>query len=146
MSQKTKKQLQQELKELSSEKEQLLQAKKADEKAFTKEQQARLSKVTEDIVDLEEQIELAPADETPKAISTAEKYEVPKGTEKLVHVKLSTGNRFDPKTGKEINKPVPQTFNYGEWQLFKKNYKLLGYTITEVMNDPFNDATALIGK
>lgn len=145
MSQKTKKQLQQELKELSSEKEQLLQAKKANEKAFTKEQQERLSKVTEDIVDLEEQIELAPADEAPKAIA-AEKYEVPKGTEKLVHVKLSTGNRFDPKTGKEINKPVPQMFNYGEWQLFKKNYKLLGYTITEVMNDPFKDATALIGK
>lgn len=142
MSQKTKKQLQQELKELSSEKEQLLQAKKANEKTFTKEQQERLSKVTEDIVDLEEQIELAPADEAPKAAN----YEVPKGTEKLVHVKLSTGNRFDPKTGKEINKPVPQMFNYGEWQLFKKNYKLLGYTITEVMNDPFKDATALIGK
>jgi ElaB/YqjD/DUF883 family membrane-anchored ribosome-binding protein len=145
MSQKTKKQLQQELKELSSEKEQLLQTKKANEKAFTKEQQARLNKVTEDIVDLEEQIELAPADETPKT-ATAVKYEVPKGTEKLVHVKLSTGNRFDPKTGKEINKPVPQMFNYGEWELFKKNYKLLGYTITEVMNDPFKDATPLIGK
>lgn len=143
MSQKTKKQLQQELKELSSEKEQLLQAKKANEKAFTKEQQARLSKVTEDIVDLEEQIELAPEDETP---TTTAKYEVPKGTEKLVHIKLSTGNRFDPKTGKEINKPVPQMFNYGEWQLFKKNYKLLGYTITEVMNDPFKDAIPLIGK
>lgn len=133
------------MKELSSEKEQLLQAKKADEKAFTKEQQARLSKVTEDIVDLEEQIELAPADEAPKTATTA-KYEVPKGTEKLVQVKLSTGNRYDPKTGKEINKPVPQMFNYGEWQLFKKNYKLLGYTITEVMNDPFKDATPLIGK
>lgn len=145
MSQKTKKQLQQELKELSSEKEQLLQAKKADENAFTKEQQARLSKVTEDIIDLEEQIELAPADEAPKTATTAE-YEVPKGTEKLVHVKLSTGNRYDPKTGKEINKPVPQTFNYGEWQLFKKNYKLLGYTIVEVMNDPFKDATPLIDK
>ena len=145
MSQKTKKQLQQELKELSSEKEQLLQAKKADEKAFTKEQQARLSKVTEDIIDLEEQIELAPADEAPKTATTAE-YEVPKGTEKLVHVKLSTGNRYDPKTGREINKPVPQTFNYGEWQLFKKNYKLLGYTIVEVMNDPFKDATPLIDK
>lgn len=142
MSQKTKKQLQQELKELSSEKAQLLQAKKANEKAFTKEQQARLNEVTEAVVDMEEQIELAPEDEAPEA----KKYEVPKGTEKLVQVKLSTGNRFDPKTGKEINKPVPQMFNYGEWELFKKNYKLLGYTITEVMNDPFKDAAPLIGK
>lgn len=142
MSQKTKKQLQQELKELSSEKEQLLQTKKANEKAFTKEQQARLNEVTEAIVDMEEQIELAPEGNAPET----KKYEVPKGTEKLVQVKLSTGNRFDPKTGKEINKPIPQMFNYGEWELFKKNYKLLGYTITEVMNDPFKDATPLIGK
>lgn len=127
------------MKELVSEKEQLLQVKKANEKAFTKEQQLRLSEVTEAIVDLEEQIELAPEDENPK-------YEVPKGTEKMVHVKLSTGNRYDPKTGKEINKPVPQMFTFGEWELFKKNYKLLGYTITEVMNDPFKDAAALIGK
>ena len=141
MSQKTKKQLQQELKELSSEKEQLLQVKKANEKAFTKEQQARLSEVTEAIVDLEEQIELAPEDKAPEA-----KYEVPKGTEKMVHVKISTGNRFDPKTGKEINHPILQMFNFGEWNLFKKNYKLLGYTIVEVMNDPFKDATPLIEK
>ena len=82
---------------------------------------------------MEEQIELAPADEAPKTATTAE-YEVPKGT------------GYDPKTGKEINKPVPQMFNYGEWQLFKKNYKLLGYTIVEVMNDPFKDATPLIDK
>jgi hypothetical protein len=139
MSQKTKKQLQQELKELSSEKEQLLQAKKANEKSFTKEQQARLNEVTEAVVDLEEQIELAPNDE--KAT-----YTVPKGTEKMVHVMLSTGNRYDPKTGKEINKPLPQMFTFGEWQLFKKNYKLLGYTVTAVMNDPFNDAKELIDK
>lgn len=101
---------------------------------------------------MEEQIELAPEDKASEDKASeskapeAKKYEVPKGTEKLVHVKLSTGNRFDPKTGKEINKPVPQMFNYGEWELFKKNYKLLGYTITEVMNDPFKDATPLIGK
>ena len=101
--------------------------------------------MTEDIVDLEEQIELAPVDETPKAISAA-KYKVPKGTENLVQVMLSTGNRYDPKTGKEINKPIPQMFNYGEWELFKKNYKLLGYTIVEVMNDPFKDAASLIEK
>ena len=141
MSQKTKKQLQQELNKLSSEKEQLLQAKKANEKAFTKEQQDRLSEVTEAIVDLEEQIELAPDDNV-----KAEKSAAAKSTNDLVHVMLSTGNRYDSKTGKEINKPIPQMFNYGEWQLFKKNYKLLGYTITGVINDPFNDATPLINK
>lgn len=143
MSQKTKKQLQKELKELSSEKEQLLQAKQAEGKDFPKEKQARLSEVTEAIVDLEEQIELAPDDEKKETTATSE---VAKGTEKLVQVMLSHGKRFDPHTGKEINKPVPQSFNYGEWQLFKKNYKLLGYTITDVINDPFGDAKELIKK
>lgn len=131
-----------ELKELNSEKEQLLQAKKANEKAFTKEQQTRLDEVVESIVDVEEQIELA-QDDTEQS---KPKYEMPKGTEKMVHIRLSSGNRYDPKTGKEINKPIPQMFTFGEWELFKKNYKLLGYTITEVMNDPYNDATPLIGK
>ena len=126
-------------------KEQLLQEKKANEKGFTKEQQARLNEVTEAIVDLEEQIELAP-DEDSKANAEVAKAEVAKGTEKMVQVKISYGNRFDPRTGKEINKPVPQLFNYGEWQLFKKNYKLLGYAITEVINDPFGDAAGLIEK
>lgn len=141
MSQKTKKQLQQELEKLSSEKEQLLAAKKADEKAFTKEQQARLTEVTEAIVDTEEQIELA-GDEKPEKPA----YEVPKGTENMVHVKIASGNRFDPKTGKEINHPVAQMFTFGEWELFKKNYKLLGYTIVEVMHDPKGDAKELVEK
>lgn len=95
---------------------------------------------------MEEQIELAPEDKAPEAKTSKAKYEVSKGTEKMVHVKISTGNRFDPKTGKEINHPILQMFNFGEWNLFKKNYKLLGYTIVEVMNDPFNDATPLIEK
>ena len=138
MSQKTKKQLQQELEVLNSEKEQLLAAKRANEKAFTKEQQARLTEVTEAIVDIEEQIELA-GDEKPA-------YSVPKGTENMVHVKIASGNRFDPKTGKEINFPVAQTFTFGEWELFKKNYKLLGYTIVEVMHDPRGEAKQLIEK
>src|SRR5574344_2096273 len=131
MPQKTKKQLQQELEKLQTEKEELLTVKKADEKAFSQEQQVRLAEVGEAIVDLEEQIELA-GDET--------SYKVPKGTEKMVHVKIGTGNRFDPKTGKEILQTVTQMFSYGEWQLFKKNYKLLGYTIYEALNDPFDDA------
>lgn len=134
MSQKTKTQLQQELEKLRREKEQLLAAKKENEKAFTKEQQARLNEVTEAIVDVEEQIELA---------SDEPAYKVPKGTEKMVHVKIAHGNRFDPKTGKEINHPVAQMFTLGEWELFKKNYKLLGYTITEVMHDPKGDAKNL---
>lgn len=145
MSTKNKSQLQQELNKLQQEKEQLLAAKKADENKFTKEQQERLDTVAEAIVDLEEQIELAPEEEPKKG--QEQKSTVAKGTEKLVQVKISTGDRFDRKTGKEIKgSSQPQSFNFGEWQLFKKNYKRLGYTIVEVMNDPFGDAKALINK
>lgn len=108
------------------------------EKAFTKEQQIRLSEVTEEIVDLEEQIELV-GDES-------EKVAIPKGTEKMIHLCISTGNRYDPKTGKEVNKPQPQMFTYSEWQLFKKNFKRLGYTITKVMHDPYGEAEQFINK
>lgn len=143
MSQKTKKQLQTQLDQLTKEKEELMAAKKANSKTFSPEQQQRLNEVTEAIVDLEEQIELA--GEEPE---TSEKpvFEVPKGTEKMVHLMLAQGNRFDPKTGKEINFPNRQSFTYGEWQLFKKNFKQLGYTITEVLHDPYGEAKALLNQ
>jgi septal ring factor EnvC (AmiA/AmiB activator) len=123
MSQKTKPQLEKELKELNSEKEQLLQAKTANAKAFTKEQQKRLDDVAEAIIDFEEQIALAPEETPAKSSATNSKYVVPKGTEKMVHIKVVSGNRYNPKTGKEVNAPVARMFTYGEWQLFKKNFK-----------------------
>lgn len=148
MSQKTKPQLEKELKELNSEKEQLLQAKTANAKTFTKEQQKRLDEVAEAVIDLEEQIALAPEETPAKESTTATngKYVVPKGTEKMVHIKVVSGNRYNPKTGKEVNVPVARMFTYGEWQLFKKNFKQLGYIITEVLHDPYKDAEALVTK
>lgn len=112
---------------------------------FTKAQQKELDEATEAIVDLEEQIELAPDDKA-DAGKAATVAAVAKGTEKMVQLELSYGVRYDSKTGKEINHPVKQSFTFGEWQLFKKNYKRLGYTIVAVINDPYNDATELIDK
>lgn len=114
----------------------MLAAKIANEKAFTKNQQDRLNEVTEEIVDVEEQIELA-GDEPAES-------PVPKGTEKMVHILIATGNRFDPKTGKEINKPQRQAFTYGEWQLFKKNFQRLGYIITKVIHDPYGEVSQFV--
>lgn len=50
------------------------------------------------------------------------------------------GRRFNPMTGKEDSKPYVQTFKYNEWQVFKKNYKNLGFTIIDVLKDPFGEA------
>mgnify|MGYP006952323306 CR=1 FL=1 len=62
----------------------------------------------------------------------------------LVKLKIAFGNRFSSKTGKEINSPQPASFTYGEWQLFKESYRRLGYEITEIINDPYGDAAALV--
>lgn len=61
-----------------------------------------------------------------------------------VVVMVAFGDRFSKRTGKEVNPPQKRYFSFGEWQVFKQNYKLLGYSVTSVINDPFGDATGLI--
>ena len=56
------------------------------------------------------------------------------------------GRRFNPMTGKEESKPYVQTFKYNEWQVFKKNYKNLGFTIVDVLKDPFGDALDYVSR
>lgn len=111
---------------------------------FTEKQQERLNDVTEQIIDLEEQIELT-EDESPKEQVQEAKPEnkneyVPEpGTEKLVHVKLVRGRRFDENTGKEVSSPYIQMFTYGEYKNFKKNASLIGYTIVEELYNPYKE-------
>ena len=162
MSKKNKSELQSELKELQKEKEALLDAKKANPKAFTDEQQKKLSEVTEQVVDLEEQIELADDEPEPEkkgtgagAKGTTEKeatgevtnkpfckigYTPKPGTERLVHLKIvRKGNRYDSETGKEIVQPYVQTFTYGEYKNFEKNADLIGMKIEEVLYNPYKE-------
>lgn len=61
-----------------------------------------------------------------------------------VAVMVAFGDRFSKRTGKEVNPPQKRYFSFGEWQVFKQNYKLLGYSVTSVINDPFGDAAGLI--
>lgn len=71
-------------------------------------------------------------------------YVPEKGTEKHVHVKLIKGRRYNPNTGKEVSRPYVQVFTFGEWQLFKKNHRSLGYIIVDVLHDPYGDAAQLV--
>lgn len=61
-----------------------------------------------------------------------------------VVVMVAFGDRFSKRTGKEVNPPQKRYFSFGEWQVFKQNYELLGYSVTSVINDPFGDAAGLI--
>ena len=65
-------------------------------------------------------------------------------SDKAVVVMVAFGDRFSKRTGKEVNPPQKRYFSFGEWQVFKQNYKLLGYSITAIINDPFGDAAGLI--
>ena len=77
----------------------------------------------------------------------ASKAYVPaKGTEKMVHLSLVRGRRFNPHTGKEESKIFTQYFTYPEWLLFKAHYRRLGYTVMSVLHDPYGEAEGIVAK
>lgn len=118
-----------------------LEAEKAKAgKAWAADKQEQLTELTMFLVDAEEILETWNDTE-------GSAYKIPAGSEMCVHLKIFKGTkRFDPLTGKEIRKPNVQTFSYAEWQLFKKNFVGLGYSIIEVLHDPYNEAAAFVAK
>lgn len=128
-------------------KAELVAAKSKGGKAWTAELQKELDEIVVFLVDIDEAIAEKQKVETVAAeVSSSTSYEVKPGTEKMVHLSIVRGRRFNPMTGKEESKPFIQLFTFAEWQLFKKNFKGLGYTIMEVLNDPYGDAKELVTK
>lgn len=109
-------------------------------KAWTPELQEELDGIALFLVDVNDVID-EKASATP-----AKPYDLEPGTEKMVHLSLVRGRRFNPHTGKEESKPFTQLFTFSEWQLFKKNFAGLGYTIVAVLHDPYGDAEKLVVK
>ena len=96
------------------------------------------------LVDVEETIDEKLAGASEKTSNA--KYVPAKGTEKMVHLSIVRGRRFNPNTGKEQSKPFIQIFTFSEWQVFKNNFKGLGYFIIEALHDPYGDAAELVVK
>lgn len=114
-----------------------LEEKKAkDAKNWTEEEQDALDELVMYLVDVEELLEAAAKTE----------YVPDKGTEKLLHLVISETRRFDPKTGKSLNRDRKQLFSYSEWRVFKKNFTRLGYIIVKVLHDPYNEAHEFVAK
>lgn len=111
-------------------------------KDWTMEAQDELNEVTLFLVDVEELIEEKANEEGAKEnneeAKDASEYTPKKGTEKLVHAKISKGRRFDPTSGKELTKPYVQMFTYGEWKLFQQNHASIGFVILEVLHNPYD--------
>lgn len=108
-------------------------------KEWTSELQEELDDVALFLVDADDVIEEKAAIETSS-------YNPEPGTESMVHLSLVRGRRFNPHTGKEESKTFTQLFTFAEWQLFKKNYKNLGYTVVAVLHDPYEDAEQFVMK
>lgn len=107
-------------------------------KSWTPEMQEELNNLALYIVDLDEAIDVKKEAETEEAPAPKKPvYEVKEGTEKMVHLKLVRGRRFNGMTGEEISEPFVQIFSYSEYQLFMRNYVSLGYTILEELHNPY---------
>lgn len=111
-------------------------------KAWTDELQDELNDVALFLVDIDDVIE----EKAAKTKTEKSAYAPSPGTEKMVHLSLVRGRRFNPLTGKEESAPFTQLFTFAEWQLFKENFKGLGYTIMEALHDPYGDAAELVAK
>ena len=105
-------------------------------KAWTPELQEELDSLALLLVDVDDAIE-----EKAKAKTS---YTPESGTEQMVHLSIVQGRRFNPLTGKEESKAFTQLFTFGEWQLFKKHYKSLGFTVLTVLHDPYGDAAEIV--
>ena len=121
-----------------------MSSKTASPEKFTKKQQEQLDAITEKVIDLEEQIELAEDEKSTEVPSGDEKstetqsgYKPEPGTEHLVHLKIIRGHRYDENTGKELSTPYVQTFSYAEYQNFMKKASLIGYTVVEELYNPY---------
>ena len=127
------------IQDLKDRQEELQQLQLSNPDAFTVEQKTEFDNNAEELKKAEAR--LAVVEETLKqnVFSTpADK------SDKTVVVMVAFGDRFSKRTGKEVNPPQKRYFSFGEWQVFKQNYKLLGYSVTGVINDPFGDAAGLI--
>lgn len=112
-------------------------------KAWTSDLQEELDEVVLFLVDVDDVIEEKSSASKTQAKSN---YTPKPGTEKMVHLSIVRGRRFNPMTGEEESPAYTQMFTFAEWQLFKKTYKDLGYTIMVALHDPYGDAAELIQK
>jgi hypothetical protein len=130
-------------------KEELIAAKAKGGKAWTTALQEELDEIVISLVDIEDVIKEkseanAPANKPAKVAKSV--YTPKPGTENMVHLSIVRGRRFNPLTGQEESPSYAQLFTFAEWQLFKKTYKGLGYTIMAVLHDPYGEAKNFVQK
>lgn len=127
------------IQDLKDRQEELQQLQLGNPDAFTVEQKTEFDKNAKDLKAAEAR--LAVVEEALKQNASSTSTDSTSG--KVVAM-VAFGDRFSKRTGKEVNPPQKRYFSFGEWQVFKQNYKLLGYSITDIINDPFGGAADLV--
>ena len=121
-------------KELMVRKAELLQKKK--DGAITDEEQAELEDLAVYLVAVSKLVKKSTTtEESEQAKPRA--YVPPKGEENVAVLRLTKGRRFNPDTGEREAPVFTQKFNASEYRLFMAHYKSLGYTIEDVIYNPF---------
>ena len=127
------------IQDLKDRQEELQQLQLDNPDAFTVEQKTEFDENAKDLKAAEAR--LAVVEEALKQNASSTSTDSTSG--KVVAM-VAFGDRFSKRTGKEVNPPQKRYFSFGEWQVFKQNYKLLGYSITDIINDPFGGAADLV--
>lgn len=131
-------------KELMVRKAELLQKKK--DGAIADEEQAELEDLAVYLVAVGKLIKKPTTTEKPEQAKPEQPepeqakprtYVPLKGEENIAVLSLTKGRRFNPDTGKREAPVFTQKFNASEYRLFMEHYKSLGYTIEEVIYNPF---------
>lgn len=131
---------------------------------LSEQDQVELDEITDKLFDLEEQLENFGKEPEPKSGEETEQKQDPepetpkkpeppapvieqrpKQREDVLRLKIQVGDRFSAKTGKEINPPFEQTYTRSEWNNFKQHFAKCGYTVAEVIYDPWGEATQMFG-
>ena len=117
-------------------KAELLQRKK--DGVIADEEQAELDDLAVYLVAVSKLIK-TPAEKSngQKPAESVKAYIPSKGEENIAVLKLTRGRRFNPDTGAREAPVFTQKFNASEYRLFMEHYKGLGYTIEEVIYNPF---------
>jgi hypothetical protein len=125
-------------KELMVRKAELLQKKK--DGAIADEEQTELEDLAVYLVAVGKLIkkpEQAKPEQAKPEQAKPHAYVPPKGEENVAVLSLTKGRRFNPDTGKREAPVFTQKFSASEYRLFMAHYKSLGYTIEEVIYNPF---------
>lgn len=130
-------------KELMVRKAELLQKKK--DGVIADEEQAELEELAVYLVAVgklakkpeQQKSEQAKSEQQKPEQAKPHAYVPPKGEENVAVLSLTKGRRFNPDTGKREAPVFTQKFSASEYRLFMEHYKSLGYTIEEVIYNPF---------